>query len=62
LSDSSLKTGNQQYIERKGSYESSGLCEWTLSAVNLEFEYVDAPYHGKNLVPGNAIGATIAYA
>lgn len=38
-----------------------GPCKWALSAVNLGFEYIDATHLGKDLVPGTAVGATIAF-
>ncbi|WP_249168471.1 hypothetical protein [Erwinia sp. E602] len=33
-----------------------GSCKWTLSAVNLGIEYIDAIHLGKDLVPGTAVG------
>ena len=38
-----------------------GACKWTLSAVNLGIEYIDATHLGKDLVPGTAVGATLAF-
>jgi len=38
-----------------------GSCKWTLSAVNLGIEYIDATHLGKDLVPGTAVGATLAF-
>ncbi|WP_233209081.1 hypothetical protein [Erwinia sp. B116] len=38
-----------------------GSCKWTLSAVNLGIEYIDATHLGKDLVPGAAVGATLAF-
>ncbi len=38
-----------------------GSCQWTLSAVSLGIEYIDATHLGKDLVPGTAVGATIAF-
>ena len=38
-----------------------GSCSWTLSAINLGIEYIDAIHLGKNLVPGAAVGVTLAF-
>ncbi|MEN5017144.1 hypothetical protein ABEH87_12435 [Erwinia sp. Eh17-17] len=38
-----------------------GSCEWTLSAMNLGIEYIDATHLGKDLVPGTAVGVVIAF-
>ncbi|MGK8541602.1 hypothetical protein ACRS43_01760 [Enterobacter cloacae] len=38
-----------------------GSCEWTLSAVNLGIEYIDATHLGKDLVPGTAVGVSLAF-
>lgn len=38
-----------------------GKCNWQLSEFNLGIEYVDATHLGKELVPGTAVGATIAF-
>ena len=38
-----------------------GSCKWTLSAVNLGIEYIDATHLGKDLVPGTAVGATLGF-
>ncbi|WP_370968243.1 hypothetical protein [Enterobacter wuhouensis] len=38
-----------------------GSCKWTLSAVNLGIEYIDAIHLGKDLIPGTAAGATLAF-
>ncbi len=38
-----------------------GSCQWTLSAVTLGIEYIDATHLSKDLVPGTAVGATIAF-
>ena len=37
-----------------------GTCKWTLSAVNLGIEYIDATHLGKDLVPGTA-GVGVAF-
>ena len=36
-------------------------CKWMLSAVNLGIEYIDAIHLGKDLVPGAAVGVTLAF-
>ncbi|MEB2420607.1 hypothetical protein [Citrobacter sp. R-1.5.2] len=36
-------------------------CNWKLSEFNLGIEYIDATHLGKGLVPGTAVGATIAF-
>jgi len=38
-----------------------GSCKWTLSAINLGIEYTDASHLGKDLVPGTAVGVTLAF-
>ena len=38
-----------------------GTCKWTLSAVNLGIEYIDATHLGKDLVPGTAVGVSLAF-
>ncbi|EOX2817554.1 hypothetical protein ACPE51_000042 [Escherichia coli] len=38
-----------------------GSCQWTLSAVNLGIEYIDTIHLGKDLVPGTAVGVTLAF-
>lgn len=38
-----------------------GKCNWKLSEFNLGIEYIDATHLGKGLVPGTAVGATIAF-
>jgi len=38
-----------------------GSCKWTLSAVTLGIEYIDAIHLGKDLVPGTAVGVTLAF-
>lgn len=45
----------------KVAMTSGGSCKWTLSAVNLGIEYIDATHLGKDLVPGTAVGATLAF-
>ncbi|MBV8045258.1 hypothetical protein [Pluralibacter sp.] len=41
--------------------DGGGKCNWKLSEFNLGIEYVDATHLGKGLVPGTAVGATIAF-
>ena len=38
-----------------------GSCKWSLSAVNLGIEYTDAIHLGKDLVPGTAVGVSLAF-
>ena len=38
-----------------------GPCKWSLSAVNLGIEYIDATHLGKDLVPGTAVGVSLAF-
>ena len=38
-----------------------GLCQWTLSAISLGIRYHDAAHLGKELTPGAAVGAKIAF-
>lgn len=41
--------------------DGGGKCNWKLSEFNLGIEYIDATHLGKDLVPGTAVGATIAF-
>jgi hypothetical protein len=41
--------------------DGGGKCNWKLSEFNLGIEYIDATHLGKELVPGTAVGATIAF-
>lgn len=41
--------------------DGGGKCSWKLSEFNLGIEYIDAIHLGKGLVPGTAVGATIAF-
>jgi len=45
----------------KVAVSGGGSCQWTLSAVNLGIEYIDATHLEKDLVPGTAVGATVAF-
>ena len=38
-----------------------GLCKWTLSALTLGIQYIDATHLGKDLVPGTAVGVSLAF-
>lgn len=38
-----------------------GSCQWTLNVLTLGIEYIEATHLGKDLVPGTAVGATIAF-
>ncbi|KJV47429.1 hypothetical protein VH86_15790 [Pantoea sp. BL1] len=38
-----------------------GPCKWTLSALNLGIEYIDATHLGTDLVPGAAVGVSLAF-
>ncbi|KAB8313486.1 hypothetical protein EH228_01755 [Erwinia endophytica] len=41
--------------------DGGGKCSWKLSEFNLGIEYIDAAHLGKGLVPGTAVGVTIAF-
>jgi len=41
--------------------DGGGKCNWKLSEFSLGIEYIDATHLGKGLVPGTAVGATIAF-
>ncbi|MBN7123376.1 hypothetical protein BSU01_16925 [Erwinia billingiae] len=45
----------------KVAMNGGGSCKWTLSSVNLGIEYIDATHLGKDLVPGTAVGVTLAF-
>lgn len=45
----------------KAARDSGGKCNWKLSEFNMGIEYLDATHLGKGLVPGTAVGATIAF-
>lgn len=55
------KQGSSDIWKGKVAMNGGGSCEWTLSAFNLGIEYIDATHLGKDLVPGTAVGATIAF-
>ncbi|MGC6031544.1 hypothetical protein [Enterobacter kobei] len=41
--------------------DGGSFCDWKLSQVKISLEYIDATHLGKDLVLGNAVGATIAF-
>ncbi|QYH18081.1 MULTISPECIES: hypothetical protein [Enterobacter] len=41
--------------------DGGGKCNWKLSEFNFGIEYTDATHLGNGLVPGTAVGATIAF-
>lgn len=45
----------------KVAMSGGGACKWTLSAVNMGIEYADVTHLGKDLVPGTAVGVTLAF-
>jgi len=47
--------------KEKVAMTGGGSCKWTLSAVNLGIEYIDAIHLGKDLIPGTAVGVTLAF-
>ena len=53
--------GGDNIWKGKVAVTGGGPCLWTLSAVDLGIEYTDASHLGKDLVPGTAVGATIAF-
>lgn len=55
------KQGSSDIWKGKVAMNGGGSCGWTLSAVNLGIEYVDATHLGKDLVPGTAVGVTVAF-
>lgn len=56
-----LQQGSSDYWRAKVAINGGGLCEWKLSEFNLGIEYIDATHLGDKLVPGTAVGATIAF-
>ena len=55
------QSGDNDLWIAKVAMSGGGSCEWTLSAFNLGIEYIDAIHMGEDLVPGTAVGATIAF-
>lgn len=41
--------------------DGGGKCNWKLSEFNFGIEYIDVTHLGNGLVPGTAVGATIAF-
>ncbi|MDX6018878.1 hypothetical protein SIL08_01020 [Scandinavium sp. V105_16] len=56
-----MQQGAGEHWQGKVARNGGGACKWTLSAINLGIEYTDATHLGKDLVPGTAVGATIAF-
>jgi len=56
-----LQQRDNDLWKAKVAMTGGGSCNWTLSALNLGIEYIDATHLGKDLVPGTAVGATIAF-
>ena len=54
------KINNDTWIS-KVAVNGGDSCKWSLSAINLGIEYIDANHLGKDLVPGTAVGASIAF-
>ncbi|WP_039058500.1 hypothetical protein [Enterobacter sp. Bisph1] len=45
----------------KTAMTGGGSCKWSLSAMTLGMEYIDATHIGKDLLPGTAVGITLAF-
>ncbi len=56
-----LQQRDNDLWKAKVAMTGGGSCNWTLSALNLGIEYIDATHLGKDLVPGTAVGASIAF-
>ena len=56
-----LQQEKDDFWKGKVAMTGGGLCQWTLSAVELGIEYIEATHLRKDLVPGTAVGATIAF-
>ncbi|PLV45145.1 hypothetical protein [Erwinia sp. B116] len=56
-----MQQGSSDIWEAKVAMTGGGSCKWALSAVTLGIEYIDATHLGKDLVPGTAIGVTLAF-
>ncbi|WP_274240483.1 MULTISPECIES: hypothetical protein [Enterobacter] len=56
-----MQQGSGDIWKAKVAMTGGGSCKWTLSVVNLGIEYIDATHLGKDLVPGTAVGVTIAF-
>ncbi len=53
--------GNSNIWRARVAMNGGGSCDWKLSEFDLGIEYIDATHLGKDLVPGTAVGATIAF-
>ncbi|MRS90399.1 hypothetical protein GJV04_10205 [Enterobacteriaceae bacterium RIT714] len=56
-----MQQENGDIWNAKVAIAGGGSCKWTLSAVNLGIEYIDATHLGKDLVPGTAVGVSLAF-
>lgn len=56
-----MKQQNDDIWRAKVATIGGGSCRWTLSAVSLGIQYIDAIHLGKDLVPGTAVGVTLAF-
>ncbi|HCT3534378.1 hypothetical protein [Enterobacter hormaechei] len=56
-----MQQGGGDIWKAKVAMTGGGSCKWTLSAVNVGIEYIDATHLGKDLIPGPAVGATVAF-
>ncbi|XUA17682.1 hypothetical protein ACQVA2_13465 [Citrobacter sp. OP27] len=54
------QSGSDLWIA-KVAKDGGGKCNWKLSEFNMGIEYIEATHLGKGLVPGTAVGATIAF-
>ncbi|WP_439413019.1 hypothetical protein [Enterobacter ludwigii] len=52
---------NSNIWQARVAMNGGGSCDWKLSEFDLGIEYIDATHLGKDLVPGTAVGATIAF-
>ena len=56
-----MQQGSGDIWKAKVAMTGGGSCKWTLSAVNVGIEYIDATHLGKGLVPGTAVGVSLAF-
>ncbi|MGV3346998.1 hypothetical protein ACGVWS_15140 [Enterobacteriaceae bacterium LUAb1] len=56
-----MQQENEDIWKAKVAITGGGACKWTLSAITLGIEYIDATHLGKDLVPGTAAGVTLAF-
>lgn len=54
------QSGSDLWIA-KVAKDGGGKCNWKLSEFNIGIEYIETTHLGKGLVPGTAVGATIAF-